>query len=115
MKVELIDTLLRLYGKGFGERFSHALSSQAKEGLKSPNLADWKTPALISFLGLLPRQRGRCLLQRGGNVTNRIWLGRCGLGTWRTQGYLLYIGALLPLPLFFRFDVLVTIHLHDPL
>jgi hypothetical protein len=35
-----------------------------------------------------------------------------GLGTWRTQGYLV---ALLPLSLFFRFDVLVTVHLYDPL
>jgi len=30
----------------------------------------------------------------------------CGLGTWRTQGSLLYL-ALLHLPFFFRFDVLV--------
>jgi hypothetical protein len=36
-----------------------------------------------------------------------------GLGTWRTQGYLLYLVALLPLSLFFRFDVLVTVHLYD--
>jgi hypothetical protein len=40
---------------------SHALSNQAKEDLKSPNLTDLKTSVLISFLGLLPRQRGRCL------------------------------------------------------
>jgi len=38
-----------------------------------------------------------------------------GLGTWRTQGYLLYLVALLPLSLFFRFDVLVTAHLYDSL
>jgi hypothetical protein len=44
-----------------------------------------------------------------------IWLGRCGLGTWRTHGYLLYLVALLPLSLFFRFVVLVTVHLNDPL
>jgi hypothetical protein len=51
-------------------------------------------------------------------VTNSclgIWLGRCGLGTWRTQGYLLYLVTLLPLPLFLRFVVLVTVHLYDPL
>jgi hypothetical protein len=42
-------------------------------------------------------------------------LGRCGLGTWRTQGYLLYPRALLLLSSFFRFDVLVTVHLYDPL
>jgi hypothetical protein len=59
---ELDDILdLRLYGKGFGGRFSQMLSNQAKAGLKSPNLAYLKTPTLISFLGLLPRQRGRCL------------------------------------------------------
>ena len=29
------------------------------------------------------------------------------LGTWRTHGYLLYLVALLPLSLFFRFVVLV--------
>jgi hypothetical protein len=34
---------------------------------------------------------------------------------WRTQGYLLYLLALLHLSSFFRFDVLVTIHLYDPL
>jgi hypothetical protein len=44
-----------------------------------------------------------------------------GLGTaalaqpWRTQGYLLYLVALLHLSSFFRFDVLVTIHLYDSL
>jgi hypothetical protein len=38
-----------------------------------------------------------------------------GLGTWRAHSYLLYLAALLPLSLFFRFDVLVTIHLYDPL
>jgi hypothetical protein len=38
-----------------------------------------------------------------------------GLGTWRAHGYLLYLVALLPLSLFFRFDVLVTIHLYDSL
>jgi hypothetical protein len=51
-------------------------------------------------------------------VTNSclgIWLGQCGLGTWRTQGYLLYLVTLLPLPLFLRFVVLVTVHLYDPL
>ena len=32
---------------------------------------------------------------------------------WRTQGCLLYLVALLHLPSFFRFDVLVTIHLYD--
>jgi hypothetical protein len=37
------------------------------------------------------------------------------LGTWRTHGYLLYLVALLPLSLFFRFDVLVTIYLYDSL
>ena len=37
------------------------------------------------------------------------------LGTWRTQGYLLYLVALLPLSLFFRFDVLVIVHLYDSL
>jgi hypothetical protein len=31
----------------------------------------------------------------------------CGLGTWRTQACLLYLVALLHLPFFFRFDVLV--------
>jgi hypothetical protein len=45
----------------------------------------------------------------------------CGLGgaalarPWRTQGYLLYLLALLHLSFFFRFDALVTIHLYDPL
>jgi hypothetical protein len=33
---------------------------------------------------------------------------------WRTQGCLLYLVALLHLPFFFRFDVLVTVHLYDP-
>jgi hypothetical protein len=36
-----------------------------------------------------------------------------GLGTWHAHGYLLYLVALLPLSLFFRFDVLVTVHLYD--
>jgi len=43
-----------------------------------------------------------------GNVTT-------SLGTWRTHGYLLYLVALLPLSLFFRFDVLVAVHLYDSL
>jgi hypothetical protein len=34
--------------------------------------------------------------------------GLAGLALWRTQVCLLYIGPLLPLPLFFRFIVLVT-------
>src|SRR2546423_15021088 len=38
-----------------------------------------------------------------------------GLGTWRTHCYLLYLVALLPLSLFFRFVVLVTVHLYDSL
>ena len=33
--------------------------------------------------------------------------------TWRTQGCLLYLVALLHLSSFFRFDVLVTVHLYD--
>jgi hypothetical protein len=50
-----------------------------------------------------------------GCVTNSclgIWLGGA---PWRTEGYLLYLVALLHLPSFFRFDVLVTVHLYDPL
>jgi hypothetical protein len=35
--------------------------------------------------------------------------------TWRTQGYLLYSGALLPLSSFFRFVVLVTVHSNETL
>jgi hypothetical protein len=65
------------YGKEFGRRLSQALSNQAKEGLK--RLTDLKTPAPISFLGRLPRQRGRCLLEEGGSVVN-TGLGAC-LGT----------------------------------
>jgi hypothetical protein len=55
--------------QGFGGRFSQALPNQVKEGLKSSNLINLKTPTLISFLGLLPQQRERCLL-RGVSVTN---------------------------------------------
>jgi hypothetical protein len=43
-----------------------------------------------------------------GHVTTALALG-C------THGYLLYLVALLPLSLFFRFVVLVTVHLYDPL
>jgi hypothetical protein len=38
-------------------------------------------------------------------LASRAW--RCGLGTWRTHVVFLYLVALLPLPLFFRFVVLV--------
>jgi hypothetical protein len=67
------------YGEELGRRLSQALSNQAKEGLKPPNLTDLKTPAPISFLGRLSRQRGRYLLEEGGNVVN-TGLGVC-LGT----------------------------------
>src|SRR2546423_11684959 len=39
----------------------------------------------------------------GSTRALRIGIWRCGLGTWRTQGCLLYLGALLHLPFFFRF------------
>jgi hypothetical protein len=67
---------------------------------------DKETPALISFLGLLPRQRGRCLLKEEGSVTDPC-LGTClGTGLAHTDGFL-YLMALLAFLLFFRFIVLV--------
>jgi len=51
-----------------------------------------------------------------GSVTNSclgIWLGSAALA--HTGGCLLYLLALLHLPSFFRFDVLVTVHLYDSL
>jgi hypothetical protein len=57
--------------------------------------------------------------KRSGSFQVRLCYGfghvTIGLGTWRTQAYLLYLVALLPLSLFFRFEVLVTVHLYDPL
>ena len=41
-----------------------------------------------------------------------IWLGRCGLGTWRTHGYLLYLVTLLPLSLFFSLSPKRSSHEH---
>jgi hypothetical protein len=66
------------YGKEFGRRLSQALSNQVKEGLK--HLTDLKTPAPISFLGRLSRQRGRCLLEYEGKChqlfgsTSSFWI-----------------------------------------
>jgi hypothetical protein len=51
-----------------------------------------------------------CYEHRASWARRMSW--RCGLGT---QVVLLYLVALLPLPLFFRFVVLVTVHLYDPL
>jgi hypothetical protein len=53
-------------------------------------------------------------LEAHGFVFLGIGLGR---RPWHLAyiGCLLYLVALLPLPLFFRFVVLVTVHLYDPL
>ena len=97
---DLVDDFHRRY-------LIKTLSNQAKEGLKCPNLTDLKTPTLISFLGLLPRQRGRCLLEGGVVLRTHALAYGLAVRPWRTQGCLLYLVALLHLPFFFRFDVLV--------
>src|SRR5271154_2674274 len=54
----------------------------------------------------------------GGSVTNSClgtWLGGAALALGAPRGCLLYLVALLPLLLSFRFDVLVTIYLYDSL
>ena len=61
-----------------------------------------KTPHLYAFIHDVTRFALRCY--GFSHVTT-------GLGTWRTH----YLVALLPPSLFFRFDVLVTVHLYDPL
>jgi hypothetical protein len=65
---------------------------------------------LLHHQGAVPLQK-KCTI---GLTLLRIYV-TTGLGTWRTHGYLLYLVALLPLSLFFRFDVLVTIYLYDSL
>jgi hypothetical protein len=46
-----------------------------------------------------------CVTDSPGSLSG-IWLGRCGLGTWRTRDVFCNLAVLLPLPLFFRFAVL---------
>jgi hypothetical protein len=60
------------------------------QSLELPNLEKGLAPSGWAWADRVPR---------------RSW--RCGLGTWRTQGALLYLVALLHLPPFFRFVVLV--------